>query len=151
MRENLVEHFDFEVLYPQLWLYLYSWFSADCQIVRYLRKDKLHSGQYRLELYPASNFDQLSQSFIGNKGQHCDEDDDDCSLSSSDEEVKESLRQKRDHSTSNLIKQPHQQENLLPTFKKSSHTERIVGVQQKEESGILPKQIFGVQIHRLQQ
>ena len=30
LRANLVEHFDFEAVPPQLWLYLYSWYSSDC-------------------------------------------------------------------------------------------------------------------------
>ncbi|TNV73251.1 hypothetical protein FGO68_gene12077 [Halteria grandinella] len=67
LRENLVEHFDFEVLFPQLWLYMYSWFSADCQIVRYLRKDRLSSGIYRLDLYPSVNYDRLSRSYMGSQ------------------------------------------------------------------------------------
>jgi hypothetical protein len=90
LRENLIEHFDFEVLFPPIWLYLYSWYSADCQIVRYLRKDKLTSGQYRLELYPISHFEKLSRSLIGQRGRSAnymidDEEEDDDYYSSSDE------------------------------------------------------------------
>lgn len=69
LRGNLVQHFDFEVLHPQLWLYLYSWYSSDCQIVRYLRRDKLGGGSYKLELYPPSfEREQQHRSFIiGNR------------------------------------------------------------------------------------
>lgn len=41
LRENLFEHYDFEALYPSIWLHLYSWYSADIQIARYLKQDAL--------------------------------------------------------------------------------------------------------------
>lgn len=41
LRENLFEHYDFEALYPSIWLHLYSWYSADTQIARYLKQDAL--------------------------------------------------------------------------------------------------------------
>ena len=41
LRENLAEHYDFEALFPSIWLHLYSWYSADTQIARYLRQDAL--------------------------------------------------------------------------------------------------------------
>ena len=39
MKENLFEHYDFEALYPSIWTHLYSWYSADTQIVRSLKTD----------------------------------------------------------------------------------------------------------------
>jgi hypothetical protein len=41
LRENLFEHYDFEALYPSIWMHLYSWYSADTQIARYLKVDSL--------------------------------------------------------------------------------------------------------------
>lgn len=41
LRENLFEHYDFEALYPSIWMHLYSWYSADTQIARYLKVDAL--------------------------------------------------------------------------------------------------------------
>lgn len=41
LRENLFEHYDFEALYPSIWLHLYSWYSADTQIARYMKQDAL--------------------------------------------------------------------------------------------------------------
>jgi hypothetical protein len=41
LRENLFEHYDFEALQPNIWLHLYSWYSADTQIARYMKSDVL--------------------------------------------------------------------------------------------------------------
>ena len=35
----MTEHYDFEALYSSIWMHLYSWYSADTQIVRYLKQD----------------------------------------------------------------------------------------------------------------
>lgn len=37
LRDNLVQHYDFEALSPSIWMHLYSWYSADTQIVRYMK------------------------------------------------------------------------------------------------------------------
>jgi hypothetical protein len=29
LRENLIEHFDYEALHPSVWKHLYSWYSSD--------------------------------------------------------------------------------------------------------------------------
>jgi len=50
----LIEHYDFEALYPSVWKHLYSWYSADIQIVRYLKKDVLNRHVMILDLYPDS-------------------------------------------------------------------------------------------------
>jgi hypothetical protein len=52
LRENLIEHFDFEAVYPIVWKHLYSWYSADIQIARLLRKDAVNRNIIRLDLYP---------------------------------------------------------------------------------------------------
>ena len=52
LRNNLIEHFDYETLYPIVWKHLYSWYSADIQIVRQLRKDVMNRHVMMLELYP---------------------------------------------------------------------------------------------------
>jgi hypothetical protein len=39
LRENIFEHYDFEALYPNVWSHLYSWYSADFCIARYLKLD----------------------------------------------------------------------------------------------------------------
>jgi hypothetical protein len=40
LKKPLSEHYDFEALYPSVWLYLYSWYSADTQIARYFKIDE---------------------------------------------------------------------------------------------------------------
>lgn len=52
LKPNLIEHFDFESLYPCVWKHLYSWYSADLQIVRSLKKDVLNRHVMILDLYP---------------------------------------------------------------------------------------------------
>ena len=54
LKSNLIEHFDFEALYPSVWKHLYSWYSADVQIVRSLKKDVLNRHVMILDLYPDS-------------------------------------------------------------------------------------------------
>ena len=49
---NIMEHFDFEALHPKVWKHLYSWYSADYQIVRNLKRDVLNRHVMKLELYP---------------------------------------------------------------------------------------------------
>ena len=39
LRANLVEHYDFEAVFPTVWAHLYSWYSADTQIARYFKVD----------------------------------------------------------------------------------------------------------------
>ena len=48
----MIEHFDYETLYPVVWKHFYSWYSADIQIVRELRKDVLNRRVMILDLYP---------------------------------------------------------------------------------------------------
>ena len=61
LKSNLIEHFDFEALYPSVWKHLYSWYSADVQIVRSLKKDVLNRHVMILDLYP----DREQQQFHG--------------------------------------------------------------------------------------
>lgn len=34
LKENIIEHFDFEAVSPSVWKYIYSWYSADWCIMR---------------------------------------------------------------------------------------------------------------------
>jgi len=52
LKENLIEHFDYEVVSKDVWQRLYSWFSADYCISRFLEKDNVNSKKIVLELYP---------------------------------------------------------------------------------------------------
>ena len=54
LKSNLIEHFDFESLHPSVWKHIYSWYSADVQIVRSLKKDVLNRHVMILDLYPDS-------------------------------------------------------------------------------------------------
>ena len=50
LRSNLIEHFDYEVISPDVWKHLYSWYSADMQVVRKLKRD--YANQLVVDLYP---------------------------------------------------------------------------------------------------
>ena len=54
LKENLIEHFDYEAVTPEVWRHLYSWYSADWCIMRYVRKDFANKNGVFLDLYPES-------------------------------------------------------------------------------------------------
>ena len=56
----MAERFDFETLIPSIWVHLYSWYSADSQVVRFMKRDKLNKKQMTLDLYPESRFKHQS-------------------------------------------------------------------------------------------
>jgi hypothetical protein len=51
LKENLVEHFDFVAVSAEVWKHIYSWYSADWSIVRYLKVDNTSLKLY-LDIYP---------------------------------------------------------------------------------------------------
>ena len=52
LKDNIVEHFDFEAVSPCVWKYIYSWYSADWCIMRTLKRDKMTTNGVFLDLYP---------------------------------------------------------------------------------------------------
>lgn len=40
LKKPLSEHYDFEALFPSVWLFLYAWYSADMQIARSFKLDE---------------------------------------------------------------------------------------------------------------
>lgn len=52
LKDNIVEHFDFEAVSPTVWRYLYSWYSADWCIMRFIKRDRVNQAGVFLELYP---------------------------------------------------------------------------------------------------
>lgn len=55
LKDNLVEHFDFEAISPTIWKYLYSWYSADWCVMRYLKRDRMNPHAAILDLYPENS------------------------------------------------------------------------------------------------
>jgi len=55
LKDNLVEHFDFEAVSPGMWKYLYSWYSADWCVMRYLKRDRMNPNAAILDLYPENS------------------------------------------------------------------------------------------------
>lgn len=53
LKENLIEHFDFEAISTQVWRHLYAWYSSDWCILRYLRLDSSNKPNgVMIDLYP---------------------------------------------------------------------------------------------------
>lgn len=63
LRANLIEHFDYEALHPIVWKHIYSWYGADIQIVRSLKKDVLNRHVMLLDLYPEQSCLEKSSSY----------------------------------------------------------------------------------------
>ena len=43
LKNTIVEHFDYEVVPPTVWLHLYSWYSADVTVCRRLALDSMNN------------------------------------------------------------------------------------------------------------
>ena len=52
LKDHSVEHFDFVVVSCEIWKHLYSWYSADQPVVRFLKRDRTNNKTYVLDLYP---------------------------------------------------------------------------------------------------
>jgi hypothetical protein len=52
LKDNLVEHFDYEAISTDIWTHLYSWYSADYCVSRIIKKDKFNNYKIFLDLYP---------------------------------------------------------------------------------------------------
>ena len=61
LKENIIEHFDFEAVSPNVWKYIYSWYSADWCIMRQLRRDRVNFCGVVLDLYPENSLIQPGQ------------------------------------------------------------------------------------------
>lgn len=42
LKENIIEHFDYEAVSPDVWRHIYSWYSADWCIMRYIISDRVN-------------------------------------------------------------------------------------------------------------
>ena len=53
LKEEVMEHFDFEAVPFEVWRYLKAWYSCDIALLRFLKRDRLlNRNQLFLELYP---------------------------------------------------------------------------------------------------
>ena len=52
LKDNIIEHFDFEAVSPEVWRHIYSWYSADWCILRHIKKDNVNKFCVILDLYP---------------------------------------------------------------------------------------------------
>ena len=61
LKENLVLHFDYVYVTKEVWNHLYSWYSADYTIFRYLKPMKMPGQKRVLDLNQITNAFQISQ------------------------------------------------------------------------------------------
>lgn len=52
IKQNLIEHFDYEVVPADIWAYFKSWYDYDFAILRYVKRDNMNTDKLYLELYP---------------------------------------------------------------------------------------------------
>lgn len=55
LKENIIEHFDFEAVSPAVWRFIYSWYSADWCIMRQIKRERVISHGVMLDLYPEAS------------------------------------------------------------------------------------------------
>ena len=60
LKKNMVLHFDFVYVDKETWQHLYSWYSADYTVFKYLKKDAT-SDRVFLDLYPEERFQSESR------------------------------------------------------------------------------------------
>jgi len=70
LKENLMEPFDFVSVSCEVWSHLYSWYSADHTLVRFMKRDRLKRRNFILDLYPPKEkyrgkFDDERESELG--------------------------------------------------------------------------------------
>ena len=52
LKENLLEHHDYEAVSKFIFRYLKKWYGVDYEIIRFLKMDPVAPSQLYLELYP---------------------------------------------------------------------------------------------------
>ena len=52
LKEDIIEHFDFEAVSIEMWRYFKSWYDCDLSLLRYIKPDKVNRNQLFLDLYP---------------------------------------------------------------------------------------------------
>lgn len=53
LKDDLIEHFDYEAMPYEVWKYLKAWYDSDLTLLRFVKSDKVYaSGQLYVDLYP---------------------------------------------------------------------------------------------------
>ena len=55
LRNDLIEHFDYEAVNQEIWQYFKAWYGTDLQVLRFIKCDNVNRNQLFLELYPEKN------------------------------------------------------------------------------------------------
>lgn len=61
LKDNLIEHFDFVAVSAEVWKHMYSWYSSDWTVVRFVKRDRTNKKSYYLDLYPERNIYQFDK------------------------------------------------------------------------------------------
>ena len=62
LKENILEHHNYEALPKSIFRYLKKWYGVDYEIVRFLKKDPIDDKKLYLELYPEKKYGLLNKS-----------------------------------------------------------------------------------------
>lgn len=52
LKDELIEHFDYQAVSNDVWTYLKAWYDCDFPILRYVKRDLVNHEQLYLEVYP---------------------------------------------------------------------------------------------------
>jgi hypothetical protein len=52
VKDNLIEHFDYVAVTPDVWAFLRAWYDFDFSLLRYIKRDKMNPDKLQLVLYP---------------------------------------------------------------------------------------------------
>ena len=67
LKNNLIEHHNYVALPPEIWKHIYSWYSADWSIVRFLRRDSAQG--VILDLYPMHGSERYETTHLDTDGE----------------------------------------------------------------------------------
>ena len=59
LKDDLIEHFDFEAVNIDIWRFFKSWYDCDLQLLRFIKKDNVNRNQLFLDLYPEKRAGQV--------------------------------------------------------------------------------------------
>ena len=52
LKEDLIEHFDYEAVELEIWRYFKAWYECDFTLLRFIKRDKINTNRLYLDLYP---------------------------------------------------------------------------------------------------
>lgn len=56
LKDNLLEHLDYEAIPKHIYSYIKKWYGTDYEIIRFMKKNPENEDVFYLDLYPGSLF-----------------------------------------------------------------------------------------------